>query len=153
MKRFLNVEIFEQRQECNILRDEEVKAESVKILRRMGVNEELIRDFEKFDEVSTFENGAFMGLNKKSVLKWLCKELKVPYKPYAITIDTVQYMKMINFLYCSPYREDLEYMCRPGLCGERLVVYAYCYNVDFPELSESGTILVEIKNGCIRRVS
>lgn len=130
----------------------EVKEEAVKIMRRMGVSEAFVLQYELLDFVPAFQFGKSSNMISPSSVEWAMKHYKFSYRPYAVTTDTVCGYKMFNFLYVSPYREDLDYMCRQGLSDDMFVVYAYCYNVDRPELSESGSILVEVRNGCIKRV-
>ena len=133
----------------DIMSNQEVKSEAVKIMRRMGVLAPFIENYQVNDVIPQFKCGIAV-ISKQWTDEGLNK-YHMKYKPYAITTDTVYGMKMMNFLYLSPYREDLEHMCRQ-LNDGMFAVYAYCYNVDRPELSESGSILIKITNGNIQRV-
>lgn len=133
-----------------MMNNQEVKSEAVKIMRRIGVLAPFIENYQVNDVIPQFKYGSAV-ISKQ----WTDDELNkyhMKYKPYAITTDKVYGMKMINFLYISPYREDLNFMCRKGLSDNQFAVYAYCYNVDRPELSESGSILIKITDGNIQRV-
>lgn len=134
-----------------MMSNQEMKSEAVKIMRRMGIAEDIIKDYELNDSIPKFEFGKRMQGRLFSSIEGVMEYYDIPYKPYAITTDRVYGYKMFNFLYLSPYREDLEHMCRQ-LNDGMFAVYAYCYNVDRPELSESGSILIKITNGNIQRV-
>jgi len=132
-----------------MMSNQEVKAESVKIMRRMGVLQDLIQDYEANDNIPHFIYGRSLKLSNKEVS---LDFYHVKHRPYAITIDVIQGMKMINFLFVSPYREDLDFMLREIGFKDAFAVYAYCYNLGNPEFSESGSILVQIIDGCIKRI-
>lgn len=135
--------------------DKELKAKSIEIMRRMGVDEECIEKYKYCDIVPQFVDG---GLTYEGEYDYIPDNYlvqlycKIDCHPYVATVDTIYGYKMVNFLYISPYREDFDFMCRQGPNANTFIVYAYCYNVDRPELSESGSILIEIKDGCIRRI-
>ena len=134
--------------------NEKIKAISARVMIDMGVSMEHVLNYQQNDVIPQFAYG--LPVKSKS---WTDDELSkygVRNRPFAITTDEVCGYKMISFLYVSPYKEDLDYAYQYRGYSKSFhklySVYAYCYNVDRPYLSEPGMILVEIVDGNIRRV-
>lgn len=74
-------------------------------------------------------------------------------KIYAVTHDYMPYVgEMYSFLCISPYQADWDGMVSLMPNKRQACVYAYVYNVDSPECSESGFVVLRIIGGKLVRV-
>ena len=74
-------------------------------------------------------------------------------KIYAVTHDYLPYVgEMYSFLCISPYVADWCDMVKLTSIKHHARVYAYVYNIDSPECSESGFVALRITGGKLVRV-
>ncbi len=69
---------------------------------------------------------------------------------YAVCKDYLYGCRFISLLFVSPYEEDWQWDITTH--GNKHRVYAYVHNLDAEELSESGSVLLECNDGCIKRI-
>lgn len=118
---------------------EEKKAEAVRRLKKIGVYQETIRQFEEKNLVSVSEPpfGAFYWLNDEE--KKMVREFEEKHDAlvYVVIRSFTNIGKMDSLLFVSDYPEEWDMDMQDLRCN---LVLAYVINHDAPDCSEFGSI-------------
>ncbi len=128
-------------------------------LRELNVSTPYVLDFEANDNVYLFDcdndRNNISRIAPSSELMDKIREIEKArnVKIYAVTHDYLPYVgEMYSFLCISPYQADWDGMVSLMPNKRIAYVYAYVYNVDSPECSESGFVALRITGGKLVRV-
>ena len=121
-------------------------------LRKLNVSTPYVLDFETNDNVYLFgfDDDLPRRIDPSSELMDKIREIEKArnVKIYAVTHDYLPYVgEMYSFLCISPYQADWDGMVTLMPNKRQACVYAYVYNVDSPECSESGFVVLRIIGG------
>lgn len=126
---------------------------------KLNVSMPYILDFEAHDNVYLFDcdcdRNNIQRISPNSELMVKIREIEETrnLKIYAVTHDYMPYVgEMYSFLCISPYVADWCDMVKLTSIKHHARVYAYVYNVDSPECSESGFVVLRITGGKLVRV-
>lgn len=119
-------------------------------LRELNVSTPYVLDFEAHDNVYLFgfDDELPRRIDPSSELMDKIREIEKArnVKIYAVTHDYMPYVgEMYSFLCISPYKADWDDMVK-RVGYSKFYVYAYVYNVDSPDCSESGFVVL-LSNG------
>ena len=134
-----------------------MKAKAVDVLEELGVNRLFRFIFDQEDKLLYFDaaNGSNTAspIDERSELYRMAKDVerKTHCKVYAVLHSRMFFGETYDFLLISNYLDDFDAMHTRG-SGHKHSVYAYCYNVSYPELSESGFAIVIARDGFITRI-
>lgn len=125
----------------------------------LNVSTPYILDFKENDNVYLFDcdndRNNIQRIAPNSELMDKIREIEEArnLKIYAVTHDYMPYVgEMYSFLCISPYQADWCDMVKLTPIKHHARVYAYVYNVDSPECSESGFVALRITDGKLVRV-
>ena len=126
-------------------------------LRELNVSTPYVLDFETNDSLYLFgfDDELPRRIAPSSELMDKIREIEKArnVKIYAVTHDYLPYVgEMYSFLCISPYQADWDGMVTLMPNKRQACVYAYVYNVDSPECSESGFVALRITGGKLVRV-
>lgn len=128
-------------------------------LRKLNISTPYVLDFEANDNVYLFDCdndcNNISRIAPSSELMDKIREIEKArnVKIYAVTHDYLPYVgEMYSFLCISPYQADWCDMVKLTSIKHHARVYAYVYNVDSPECSESGFVALRITGGKLVRV-
>ena len=128
-------------------------------LRELNVSTPYVLDFEEHDSLYLFDCDRdcnnISRIAPSSELMDKVREIEKArnVKIYAVTHDYMPYVgEMYSFLCISPYQADWDSMVKLTPIKHHARVYAYVYNVDSPECSESGFVVLRINGGNLVRV-
>ena len=126
-------------------------------LRELNVSTPYVLDFETNDSLYLFgfDDELPRRIAPSSELMDKIREIEKArnVKIYAVTHDYLPYVgEMYSFLCISPYQADWCDMVKLTSIKHHARVYAYVYNVDSPECSESGFVALRITGGKLVRV-
>ncbi len=127
-------------------------------LSTLNVSTPYIMDFKKNNGIYLFDcacdgEARRIDINSELMDKVLEIEQKRNLKVYAVTHDYLPYVgEMYSFLCISPYQADWDGMVSLMPNKRIAYAYAYVYNVDSPECSESGFVALRITGGKLVRV-
>lgn len=133
---------------------EEMTGVGVRILEEMDVCVPYIKDYVANGTIYLFKGFEGEKINPDSPLyRHLCEiEKKLDCKVYAVTFERFCWGRVYSFLLVSKYREDWNVMFRKTGDPYKYIAYAYCWNLDRENCSESGSVILESSVGGIRRV-
>lgn len=127
------------------------KAEAVDRLRRMDIIDDAIIQFYEEGTVMVSENpyGFLYELNDEQ--KKLVKEFEAEYNGlvYLANLCNTEFGELLSLFYVSDYEEEWD-MDNEGI--EEKYAMVYCINIDCPDFSEFGEIVIESINGGIKRI-
>ena len=126
-------------------------------LRELNVSTPYVLDFETNDSLYLFgfDDELPRRIAPSSELMDKIREIEKArnVKIYAVTHDYLPYVgEMYSFFCISPYQADWCDMVKLTSIKHHARVYAYVYNVDSPECSESGFVALRITGGKLVRV-
>ena len=121
-------------------------------LRELNVSTPYVLDFETNDSLYLFgfDDELPRRIAPSSELMDKIREIEKArnVKIYAVTHDYLPYVgEMYSFFCISPYQADWDGMVTLMPNKRQACVYAYVYNVDSPECSESGFVVLRIIGG------
>lgn len=128
---------------------ERQKAEAVKRMKKLGILEQPIKEFEEEDKLNLSESGG--------ILYWLNDEQKKMVENFEAEHNGMVYHvihqftnigELYNLLYVSEYVEEWKMDMEDLGAGQAL---AYVVNMDMPDCSEFGTIGIEPSVGGLIR--
>lgn len=126
---------------------------------KLNVSTPYILDFKENDNVYLFDcdhdRNNIQRIAPSSELMDKIREIEKArnVKIYAVTHDYMPYVgEMYSFLCISPYQADWCGMVNLTSIKHHARVYAYVYNVDSPECSESCFVVLRITDGKLVRV-
>lgn len=136
----------------------EMKLKAVEVLEKLGVNKYFRFIFERENKLFLFDS--VYGVHSVSLIdegsvffhKVQDVERKTHCKVYAVLHSRMFFGETYDFLLISNYLDDFDEMYS-YFSNRHHLVYAYCFNVSFPKLSESGRILLADCDGFIARVA
>lgn len=138
---------------------EEQKEEAVKQMKALGLKQETIQQFISCGTVYKSVHGKLLPLTPSeegAIQRW---EKKTDALVYHIIFNTMTSEGLtycfLNMLYVEPHKEgyEAELAIISEYAGEGAVmVFAYCINLDIPELSEYGLITVVNEKGILDRI-
>lgn len=134
---------------------ETMKQEAASRLRKLGVNDGVIKDFENdVLNVTVVEKGVFLGTlshlddNEKEMVRKIEEEYGgLVY--HCIRCESY-FGRLFNMLYVSKYEDEWEY---DNMRIGQSLVFAYVENLSDPICSEFGSIEVVKNNGGLIRIS
>ena len=134
---------------------EEMKEQAKILMTNLGIPAGVLLAFMKYDQVPVFEDGisgVMAGNERMQRLQVMIEKLEENFGfcVYAVTHETLIFGECYSFLFVSQFRED--WSVSYGTDGKVHRVYAYCWNVDFENCSEIGTVYLEKVPGGIVRV-
>lgn len=132
---------------------DEMKAEAVRRMRALRIFPESIKQFENSDYVSLSEPpfGANYWLSDTEKDMASKVEEMSGGLVYFVVRTWTKIGEMISFLYVEKEEDEWCYFGE-GSDNEVAYVMTYTYNLDAPDCSEFGEILVEPKNGGLQRI-
>ena len=128
---------------------EKMKAVAIERMKKIGIMEQPIKEFEEEGKLNLSENGG--------MLYWLDDGQKAMVEKFEQENEALVYHvihqftnigELFNLLYVSKYTEEWEADMDDIGIGE---VLAYVVNKDMPDCSEFGTIGIEPINGGVTR--
>ena len=140
-----------------------MKHEATEVTRDEMVNEAAARmkDLRILDNViREFENGTLNCSEHIGILFWLNDgqkeivekfEKRTGHMVYHVIRSFTEIGEMLTLLFVSKYKEDWE--SERVLLNEEGYAYAYVENVDFPECSEMGEVVIKPSFGGLRRTA
>ena len=132
--------------------EKEMKAEAIRRMRLLGLNEECIEAFDKENQIMIAMSpfGIFANPNEKTMEEIKAFEEEVGAKVYFVVKSAMEYGLCYSYIYVSKYKEDWWYD-EEGIPNNILMTYTV--NRDYEECSEFGNIAVERTNfGSLVRV-
>ena len=132
---------------------EQRKDIAVNLMKKLGIFEQYVKDFEKQDYVCYFDRFAGFWDFQDEELFAKRKELeeKYDFTVYAMTHEFVDDMEMYSMLIVPNDTESQVGLLFP--LGGGYNAFAYVYNKTYPDLSEFGDVFVSSRFGGIRRVA
>ena len=118
---------------------EEMKAEAIKRMKAMKIFSDTIKMFEKDGTILASEPplGAYYSLTEQE--KELIKEFEKKTNALVYTVIRGGNGPFTNFLFVSKYKDDWDVDWN---CLKSGIAYAYVYNHEAPDCSESGSIYI-----------
>ena len=133
---------------------EQMVARAATLLETMDIVVPYIKDYFANGTVYLYKGFEGEKVNPDSPLGKKLHEIEKEFgcKVYAVTFERYSWGRVYSFLLVSKYMEDWDVMFR--LTGDpyKYIAYAYCWNLDRPECSEPGSVILESAIGGIRRV-
>ena len=128
---------------------EKMLAECMERMKILGMKPKQMKAFEKEQKIYVSEGGIILyELDEKQrqmVHEWERKHNCVVYH----VLHYYMYgLEMYTFLYVAPSEDEWE-MDRMEL--EKMQPFVYCLNVNIPEYSEFGSIIIKVKRGVVIR--
>lgn len=123
------------------------------IMDELGLSEEIIAAARESGHIPHFLNGKYFGntpLSEEAVKRITEYEQRTGSLVYAVSSDYLYGYHFMSLLFVSKYEED--WLCDISSNGDVHRVYAYVYNLDYDELSETGSVFLESINGSIKRI-
>lgn len=126
--------------------DYEMKAEAVSRLKKLGVYPEDIAAFQQINEIP---RNMVYKVDEERIKEALEVCRSYNWLPYYISISKEMFGNCINVLFVGQYKDDWDHESSVMKHGS---VYAYVFNIDRPNCSEPGSILVANHAGKLFRV-
>ena len=122
--------------------EKEMKAEAIRRMKLLGLNEECIEAFDKENRIMIAMSpiGIFANPNEKTIEEIKAFEEEVGAKVYFVVKSAMEYGLCYSYIYVSKYKEDWWYDDE-GIPNNILMTYTV--NRDYEECSEFGNIAVE----------
>lgn len=142
--------MFEKNLSAEMLAD--MKQEAISRMKMLGLNGRCIQAFKAKKQSVWLSCGPFGGLYEADdKLKNMIKNVENEHNimVYAVIENQIYGMKVYSMLCVTSYKEDWE-MDREDIKDG--YVFCYALNVDQPEFSEMGSIVVKSLNGGLKRV-
>lgn len=137
------------------LTDREMTNAATDIMRKLGISEEHIRQFEQSGTVCLHAGGRVVAIHSGTNLfeKISAVERERNLKVYAVIhSDIYPVGENLAYLCVSPYAEDLPHLVSRTRDPRQKIVYAYVENLTDERNSESGYIVTEQSDGVLMRV-
>lgn len=135
----------------------QMKVKAVDVLDKLGVNRLFRFIFEQEDKLFLFDNACGVHsaslIDEKSDVYRMVQDVerKTNCKVYAVLHSRMFFGETYDFLLISNYLEDFDGM--HSFCSDHQhLVYAYCFNVSDPKLSEPGSVVLNARDGFMVRV-
>lgn len=135
------------------LTTQEQKTMAIQFMQQLGVDKHYIKEFEKDGKVYCYEEfkGAVVEPAGKLGKRIRDFEKKSRCLVYAVTHEFMMFGECYNFLYVSPYEEDLDHLLK--YCGNNIyLVSVYAWNVTDEICSEFGYVNVANVDGGLGRI-
>lgn len=133
---------------------EERKQQAIKNLKKLGVYEGFIKDFEKDNNVCIYEH--FMGYwafqYPEIMEKIKAFEEKHNCTVYAVTHEFTEFGEIYDLMFVSSYKEEWDYDVE-NYEKKDFRVYAYAWNKTDEWCSDFGSILVRSHFGGLCRIA
>ncbi len=123
------------------------------IMDELGLSEEIIAAARESGHIPHFLNGKYLGntpLSEEVMQRIADYEKRSGSLVYAVSSDYLYGYHFMSLLFVSKYEEDWQHDIFSN--GNLHRVYAYVYNLEHEELSETGSVFLESIDGSIKRV-
>lgn len=123
-------------------------------MQQLGVDKHCIDEFEKEDKIYCYEDfhGTVVKPTSELGKKIRNFEKKSQCLVYAVTHEFMMFGECYNFLYVSPYEEDIDYLLK--YCGNNIyLVNVYAWNATDEKCSEFGYVNITRIGGGLGRIA
>lgn len=137
------------------LTDQEMIHAATDIMRKLGISEKHIRQFEQSGTVCLHACGRVIAMHRgdKFFEKISAVERECNLKVYAVIhSDIYPVGENLAYLCVSPYAQDIPYLLSRTRDPRQKIVYVYVENLTDDRNSESGYIVTEHSDGVLMRV-
>lgn len=130
------------------------KKKAIEIMNKLDIYKPYIKGFEKEDKVCFFERFAGYSAYQEPELIEKIKEFEEEYDAlvFAVTHEYLEFGECYDFLYVPDCKEDWDDIAFGNFDDGRCYAWAYVWNKDHDQCSESGTITLQLFGGGIRRI-